>query len=308
MSRPQAAPITFCIFSFNRGRFLENCVQSIEHCMEGPEIVVFDDRSDDPETLRTLESLGKRHKLVTSAKINPIKHGGLYSNMQSALDMLQDRELLGFLQDDTQIVRAVTQAEIRNLADIFSDTPDLGFLHPCFIRGFEQQRRPVTMLPGPDANLYYRKNMGQSAGVHYSDLLITSPARLLRRGWRFLQSEPENDRQARALFGPMAYTRFPFAMWLPEVPAFRGKKKSWTLRVAERRKNCGFYPFRIWSEEESRNFMHRSANDLPVAERYLSCIAHEPPKPWTYNPLTGYRWLQHVNALEMFLRKHLLKG
>jgi glycosyltransferase involved in cell wall biosynthesis len=308
MKQLQVAPITFCIFSFNRGRFLENCVQSIELCIQNPEIVIFDDRSNDPETIQILESLGKRHKLVTSAKIDNIKHGGLYSNMQSALEMLQDRKLLCFLQDDTQIVRPITQAEIRNLTNIFSDTPDLGFLHPCFIRGFEQQRRPVTMLPGSNASLYYRKNMGQSAGVHYSDLLVTSPARLRQRGWHFLQSEPENDQQARALFGPMAYTRFPFAMWLPEVPAFRGKKKSWTLKVAERKKNCGFYPFRIWSEEESLNFINRPADDLPVAEKYLSCVAHEPPKPWTYNPLTGYRWLQRVNALEMFLRKHLFKG
>lgn len=308
MSRLRDSAITFCIFSFNRGRFLENCVRSIELTVEDPEIVIFDDQSDDPETVGILESFGRRHRVVTSADKGAIKHGGLYNNMQSALEMLRDRELLCFLQDDTQLVRPVGRDEIQGLVEVFSNHPGLGFVHPCFIRGMHRRRRPVTMGPGPETDLFYRENGGQSAGMHYSDLFIASPRRLLARGWRFFQSEPQNDRQAAALFGPMAYMRAPFAMWLPEVPAFRGKKKSWALKAAERKKRCGFYPFRIWSEQASRDFVSRSADDLPVAEQYLSCVGREPPKPWTYNPLSGLRWLKHLNTVEVFLRKLLIRG
>src|SRR5690606_36497204 len=106
-----------------------------------------------------------------------------------------------------------------------------------------------------------------------------------------------NERQAKTLFGPMAYLRAPFAMWLPAVGAYRGKKKTWALRVAEKRKYCGFYPFRIWSKDEVSIFRYRSARDLPVAEAGLDCGPNAPARPWTYNPLSGERLLKHLNNL-----------
>lgn len=297
--------ITFCIFGFNRGQFLQHCVASIEKALPAAEIVLFDDDSTDPATCDILAHLQARHQVIKPVRKGAIKHGGLYHNMQNALELLSDRRLLCFLQDDTQVVRPLGEKEISQLHQAFADHPQLGFIHPCFIRGVDLRKRPVIALPGPEDGLYLRKDMGQSAGVHYSDLVIFNPRRLLDAGWRFAQSEPENDRQAKALFGAMPYMHAPFAMWLPEVPAYRGKQKTFALKVAERKRRCGFYPFVFWREDQVASFLQRPRTQLPVAEDFLTCEPSPAHTPWTYNPLTGQRLLKHLNNLEVFLRRYL---
>ncbi len=297
----------FCIFSFNRGPFLGNCIRSIEQCVPGATIVVFDDNSEDPETLTTLAEIAKKHRVVIPEELGSTKHGGLYDNMQSAIELLKDEALVCFLQDDTQIVRPIFEREIQHLNDLFSENLALGFIQPCFLRASAKHRRPFKMPGEADTSLLYREDRGQSAGVHYSDLLITSPVRLLEKGWTFRSSEPENEKQAKALFGPMPYLYSPFAMWLPGVPAYRGKTKTWALKCAEKKGQCGYYPFEIWSPDESKQFLARPAKQLPIAEDYLSCVGLTPEKPWKYTPLSGHRWLKKLNSVEVFIRRRLGK-
>lgn len=299
--------ITFCIFSFNRGVFLKNCIDSIETAVEQPDIVIFDDDSDDPQTLEYLSDIASRHQIVWPEKKGNIKHGGLYHNMQNALVKLKDRELLCFLQDDTQLVRPLMSGEVKAFNDLFEKSPDIAFIHPCFIRGIDQMKRPLIPESGPNGTVFLRKNMGQSAGVHYSDLVMFKPARLLRADWEFKQSEPANDAQAKDAFGSMLYLWAPFAMWLPEVPAYRGKSKTLGLKLAEKRKKCGFYPFQIWSEAQTTRFLTTdSGKEPPIAESHLECVGQTPTRPWTYNPLTGYSLLKHLNNIEVALRRWLL--
>ncbi|WP_347330616.1 glycosyltransferase family A protein [Marinimicrobium locisalis] len=299
----------FCIFSFNRGPFLDNCVRSIEQCLPGAEIIVFDDDSDDAQTLSVLENIRATHTVVTPEKAGSTKHGGLYANMQSAIERLKDASsLVCFLQDDTQVVRPILEEELQFLDRLFSENPSLGFVQPCFLRASAKSRRPFQVPEQGKTELLYRENRGQSAGLHYSDLLITSPARLLQRQWTFRTSEPENDRQAKAMFGPMPYLYSPFAMWLPNVPAYRGKKKTWALKYAEEKMQCGYYPFELWSTEQSEQFIARPEDQLPIAEDYLTCNGHTPPKPWRYTPLSGQRWLKRLNSIEVFFHRHFGKS
>ncbi len=297
--------LTVCIFSFNRGRFLRNCVESIRSCIPSAEIVIFDDNSDDPETCEYLGQAAEFCRIVEPREVGTIKHGGLYHNMNAALDLCGDRRLVCFLQDDTQVVRPVSLTELEAIDDLFTSNPGLGFIHPCFIRGIDLRKRPVTPLPGPASGFFYRKDTGQSAGIHYSDLVVFKPGRLVDAQWCFHQSEPANDKQARDLFGMMAYMWLPFAMWLPEVPAYRGKKKTLGLRMAEQKKRVGFYPFRLLSEDEVAHMQGHESPQLPVAEDFLECTPSSPPRPWTYNPLTGLRLLKNLNNLEVAFRRWL---
>jgi len=295
--------LTICIFSFNRGKFLHNCVESIRDCIPGAEIAIFDDNSTDPETIRYLEEAAEFCRIVAPREVGTIKHGGLYHNMNAALDILKDQSLVCFLQDDTQVVRAVSSNELDELEGIFSRNSELGFVHPCFIRGMDLRKHPVVPLAGPAPELFFRENTGQSAGIHYSDLVLFKPTRLIKAGWTFHQSEPENDRQAKALFSMMAYMWRPFAMWLPEVPAYRGKNKTLGLRLAERKKRVGFYPFKLLPESALDQATKQEVPILPVAEDFLECIPSSPPKPWTYNPLSGLRFFKNLNNLEVALRR-----
>jgi len=295
--------LTVCIFSFNRGQYLRNCVESIRACIPEADIVIFDDNSDDPETLAYLEKAGDFCRIVEPREVGTIKHGGLYHNMNAALDLLRDSPMLCFLQDDTQMVRPVSSSELKEIGELFEKNPGLGFVHPCFIRGIDLKKRQVTPLAGPAPGFFYRQDTGQSAGIHYSDLVVFKPGRLVDAGWCFRQSEPANDTQARELFGMMAYMWLPFAMWLPEVPAYRGKKKTLGLRLAEKKKCVGFYPFKLLSDDEVEQAREHEPPRLPVAEDFLECTPFSPPVPWTYNPLTGLRLLKNVNNLEVAFRR-----
>ncbi|MDI9246697.1 glycosyltransferase [Marinobacter sp. CHS3-4] len=295
--------ITFCVFSYNRGNFLKNCVDSIRLCVPSAEIIIFDDDSTDSDTQEYLSQIKSSVRVVGQEKAGEIKHGGLYHNMNCALRMCSDRSLVCFLQDDTQVVRPVSDEDFSVIDSLFARDSSLGFIHPCFIRGISLKKRPLTPLNGRDESVFFRKDTGQSAGIHYSDLVVFKPSRLLHAGWKFEQSEPENDRQARRLFGMMAYMWLPFAMWLPEVPAYRGKHKTLGLRLAERKKQVGFFPFKVWSQDTVQEARRNAGETLPVAEEWLECIPKDPPKPWTYNPLTGLGLFKQLNNLEIAIRR-----
>lgn len=297
--------IGFCIFSFNRGRYLKNCVESIRSCLPEADITIFDDNSDDQETLNHLDDLKNICHIMTPSSHGKTKHGGLYLNMQAALEALSDYTLLCFLQDDTQVARPVGAEEIDHWIALFNDNPSIGFLHPCFIRGIDQKKNTVMPIEGPTKNTYYRKNNGQSAGIHYSDLMITMPHRLIAKNWLFEQSEPKNDIQAKEKFGAMLYLYSPFAMWLPDVPAYRGKKKTYALELAEKKNHCGFYPLAIWHEERAVDFINRADLTPPIAENYLHALGRlNQDKLWKYNALSGSRFLKKLNIIEVFIRRN----
>lgn len=298
----------FCIFSFNRGRFLQNCVDSIKQCAPGARIVVFDDSSYDEATKEVLEQLRKKHTVIQPGHNLQRRLGGLYGNMQSALDYCKDEPLVCYLQDDTQMVRPLTADDIAEINRLFDNDEKIGFISPCFLRERNRQRDQKSMEFDVSRNIYFRTGTSQSAGQNFSALLMMRPARLLANGWQFGRSEPENDRQAKQLFGPMAYLKVPFAMWLPEVPTYRGKRKTLALKIAEKRRQSGFFPFRILSEDEVASLRARDEKILPIAEDFLSCLNGNPARPWAYHPMQGSRWLQKLSSVELALRRWFQRG
>jgi hypothetical protein len=288
----------FCVFSFNRGQFLLNCIQSIENCASDSKIIVFDDNSDDPETIDILQDIETNHKIVQPGHSSQHHLGGLYGNMQSALEYCKDEELVCYLQDDTQLVHPLTEDSVTIINEAFSRLPRLGFLHPCFIRGINK-KRGARYLYDLDSKLYFRTSSKRSAGRFFSALLIMKPDRLLKSGWRFESSEPKNNLQAETLFQPMGYLFSPIAMWLPEVPAYRGKRKTLGLKLAERRRGCGYFPFKQMTVEQIEALNNRPSSEIPYAEDFLECIPENPKKPWRYNPLTGAGWMKTLNQLEI---------
>ena len=53
----------FCIFSYNRGHYLKNCVESLRRCLPAQSvktsITIYDDGSNDHETVSLLASIGE---------------------------------------------------------------------------------------------------------------------------------------------------------------------------------------------------------------------------------------------------------
>mgnify|MGYP006286484113 CR=1 FL=1 len=302
MTAREPADLVFCIFSFNRGRFLRNCVASVERCAPGARIVVVDDDSTDQDTRTALDAIGLTHEVLVPKHLSRHHLGGLYGNMQSALEHCADAPLLCFLQDDTQLVRPVQAQDVAFFEAAFDGNPRLAFLHPCFVKGLHRASGARYTFD-ERRGLYERAPTERSAGRYFSAMLITRPSRLLARGWRFRRGEPDNNQQARELFDPIGYLPAPIAMWLPAVPSYRGKRKTLGLRLAERWGRCGFYPFRILDEAEVGALRARPTAEPPYAEAHLECLPSTPPAPWTYGPLAGRRLLKALNNLETNLRR-----
>jgi glycosyltransferase involved in cell wall biosynthesis len=300
------ARMKFYIFSYNRGTFLDHCVTSIEKCAPSSPIVIFDDTSNDPHTREVLGRLSQRHRVISSGKLSGHKHGGLYGNMQSALEKMDDDELFCFLQDDMQLVRSINDDDISYIHNFFQVYSDSGFLQPTFLKGATRSKDAELIRYDAEGQVYFREQNKNSAGFYYSDICISTARHLRERGWTFETGEPTNEMQAKRLFPTrMGLMRDPFAMWLPYAPAYRGKQKTLALKLAEKTRNCGFYPFKIMSDAASAELKARPAESLPVAEDYLETINPGLKKPWIYYPLQGSRSFKHLNRLELFLRRLL---
>lgn len=294
----------FCVFSFNRGRYLENCITSIETCAPGHSIVILDDNSTDPETTRVLEKYRGKYRVIQPPGNAKSKHhlGGLYGNMQRAFEECIDAELVCYLQDDTQMVRRLEDKDIEDIEARFQKAPALGFINPCFIRGINFTKG-AEYAYNAELKLYFRERSRRSSGTYFSALLIMKPGRLRDAGWSFAESEPANNQKAATHFMPMGYLFAPFAMWLPEVPAYRGKKKTLGLKLAEKKRKCGYYPFALMTDSEITDLKQRHESRLPIAEDFLHCEGQEPPKPWAYNPLTNTGWIKTLNQAEVSIRR-----
>ena len=296
----------FFVFSYNRGPHLRNCIESIETCAPDHRVIVYDDASNDPETRQILNDIEKRHDVRRrDDKGSENQHGALYTNMQRALDAVEGDELMCFLQDDTQLVRRVDAEDIQLIEHYFETFPNAGFLAPVFQKAITRQRTLERFVYYPDRNVFVceHRSRKQVAGVYYSDISITRSDRLRNVNWQFISGEFDNEQQAKTHFLEMGYLHAPFAMWLPNPPAYRNKKKSFTFQLAEIINKAGFYPFRIMGEEATQRLRQRPTSQVPIAEDYLTVADETLRSPWIYDPLRRYRLLRKLAKLEALLRR-----
>ncbi|MDX1589072.1 MAG: glycosyltransferase family 2 protein [Oleiphilaceae bacterium] len=296
----------FFVFSYNRGPHLKNCIDSIEACAPGHPVVVYDDASEDPETQRIVADIGTRHEVVRREdKDSGDQHGALYTNMQRAIDSVREDSLICFLQDDTQLVRKIDEQDLRFMEGYFERFPDAGFLAPVFQKRITRQRTLDRFVYREDRGVYVceHRSRKQVAGVYYSDISVTRSDRLRSVNWKFVPGEFDNEQQAKAHFLEMGYLYAPFAMWLPNPPAYRNKKKSFTFRLAEIVNRAGLYPFAIMDSDRVEALRTRPTRQVPIAEDYLQVTVPGLKSPWIFDPLRRYRLLRKMAKLEAFLRR-----
>lgn len=289
--------MNFWIFSYNRGQFLRNCVNSIEQCASNIHytITVFDDNSDDVETLKYLEAIGRKHRVLTpQSDSNTSKHGGLYGNMQAAFEQCEG--IVCFLQDDTQLVRAIEVKDIAHIQNFFTLKSEVGFIQPAFFRGCNEKKDRKLTRYDDSCNMYYVDRFKRAAGAFYSDICIFSAERLREKNWSFADREAKNETNARASFSQMPYLSNPIAAWLPNVPAYRSKSQNWAMRIAHKLNNSGFFPIEILTDDKLDRFLQRDVQLIPYAESFLSAPGNK-VTPWIYYPLQNRKWLKKTSHL-----------
>lgn len=289
------------VFSYNRGRFLRNCVSSIERHASDARLIVYDDLSDDAETRKVLEEIGQKHEVLQpSADSNHNKLGGLYGNMQSVYEHLGDDDIMCCVQDDMQFVRDISADDRQAIEAFFDNNTNAGFLHPCFMKGHQRQRYHDTTRYNEEQQVYFRESNDRRAGEYYSDIFIASIKRLRDKQWKFLGKEKLINAQASEVFDRMGFLPHPFVHWLPCVPSHRHKGKTWALKIAEKRSGVGFYPFDTKQASDWQGFFQRDVNaQFPIAEDFLTTTPVAPVNPWIYHPMQDVpRWIDLAHKFQ----------
>jgi len=294
-----APVLEVAIFSFNRGAWLANCVESVQRNIPQARLRIHDDNSDDPHTLAVLA--GMADFVVRAGPAGAADHGGLYANMQRALETAQGDFVL-FLQDDMQIVRPVAADEIAAIAGIFDSDPRLGFLAPIFMKG-ERMKRYRRKLTPDDALRLYQPAPHAAPPITYIDTALAHVGRLREAGWRFRPSEAQNVAQALDLFGPMPFLAEPFSFFCPEVPIFRNRRQSLAARLASRIAGEGVKAFHDMTPGAVRAFKTRALNVWPVAEDFLTPTDPRVRRPFVYKDVKARWWLNALHRLEKALRR-----
>jgi len=309
------------IFSFNRGPYLKNCLRSVqgnilpdsdaetgadESVANGRDVnlTVIDDNSTEPATLELLNSISSDIKVLQPEAKRKGRHGGLYANMQLALDHAREGSVILFLQDDMQIVRPLDNTDFQYIERYFAYYSQSAFLNPVFLKGQRKRRdKKITRLQ-VDFPVYYRifPRKKNSRGISYADVVLAHRDRLKRAKWEFLPSEVANAQQAMNKFGRMGFMASPFVMFLPEVPVYRGNNKTFAVRVSEKRKGLEPRAYEPMTSEQVQALRERDLKQLPVAEHYLTTSNPNVKKPFEYSQVNVSPTLRVLHKIELAYR------
>lgn len=297
------AALEVAIFSYNRGAYVENCLASVQRNLPGARVRVYDDGSTLPETVTYLAGLGDI--VVRPGAGRSDRLGGLYSNMQAALEAAE-AEFLLFMQDDTQVVRAVGAEELTALRDWFNANPDAAFASPVFLKGARRASRKRLLKAVPQARGYRFEttNAGRVVDMFYNDISVAHVGRLRAAGWRFHPSERANAEAARdAGFARMLVLGDPFVFFCPEVPFFRFKDQTLGARWADRILGRDVRRFTDMSAQEMQDFRARPLSQLPFAEDFLTPQNPGVRRPFVYKSVNARWYTRALNKLELALRR-----
>ena len=290
------------IFSYNRGDYLKNCVESLHRNMPGVRFTVYDDGSDEPLTLTYLQSLGEHVRHMKSAGDD--RHGGYYNNMQAALDATQADYLL-MLQDDLQVVRPFAHQDLLGIDQIFQQSPDVAFLSPVFLKGSKRAYFQKSYQPDHQLRCYRWLADPLDLGKvprKYADVALLHVGRLRGKTWQFASSEEGNGVLADSLFGDMVQVAEPWVFYIPEEPAYRGRVLTFGAKLAARMSGNQVKAFVDMSPQTNAMFAQRSLCTYPFAEDFVDTVDPSVRKPYKFN-VYRTRWLPLVlNKLELWLR------
>jgi len=286
--------IEVAIFSYNRLFYLKNALNSVQRNLPDARIRIYDDGSEQSEMK---DFLVENSNLVgaTSKRLES-KHGGLYANMQSALDAAETDYLL-FMQDDTQIVRKMDLDDLAAIDRAFEAFPNAAFLSVMFLKG-EKKRRYKRVLRVDDGNQLYRsKSLEDGVVQSYYDVVLCHVPRLRAAGWQFENTEVANMTQASKLFGEMPILRNPVMFFCPEVPFFRDRKQSLAARILEKRRKVNPV-FHDMAEEDITQLKKRHLSLLPYAEDWLTPTLQGLRRPFVFKDVKASLWLSFLYAVE----------
>ena len=297
-----AAPLEAFVMGYNRGPQLGWCLASLRRHAGGVPVTVIDDGSDDPATLAVLEAAP--FPVRRAGARGDGRLGGLYANMQAALDGTAAPRVL-FLQDDCQLIRPLDASVLAELDAVFEADPSQAIVCPLIRMGPRQARREGAFEPaagGPAWHYRPEEGAGSITAQHYTAISILDRSRLIAAGWRFEKTEGDNARQAMRLgLAPMAHLDRPFAAQLPEVPTSRWGRPTLGARIAARLDGPEVRGFRDLTAREAADL--GGGAQPPLAEDVLTPTHPRTRRPFVHKGVNARGWTRALNRAELMLRR-----
>ncbi len=261
------------VFSYNRGKFLLNCLRSIEACAPGIRVCILDDNSTDNYTKSVLGNLAQHYAVVenTNETHAEIKTGGLSGAMNIAMMMAKKEcvKLAVFIQDDMQFVRRLDDGEIKSYYSYFDSVPNSMQISTAFIRELSGDTFHEDYDTSKNAHAYIRLEARERGKSSFSASGVFSVDRFHDLFHNFDVGEGANSAKARSLGLVCGRAIYPNMCWLPYPLSYRGKKKTFKHNVFEKLGRSGFYPIDLMTPEQEAAFLARDRNIPPIMERFL---------------------------------------
>lgn len=289
--------LSVAIFSYNRGKYLKNLLNSLDRHLPEARVVVYDDDSDDAYTKQVLAET--HHRVSRGAPVAISKrHGNLYGNMQKALEDCETRFLL-FLQDDNQIVRDVGAGTFAAIEAAFAHQ-DVAFARMQLLKQRRHSRLLSQLAPDPNARLYW-PNVAMAElpwGHVYWDVILADTAKLRAANWTFQESERDNQIQARGLFRCAPYLADPFVSYCPEVSVYRNRKLYLSSRIVDLERQGAICRYIPMTADENRAFTTRPLDIMPLAEDFLKTDPSDVKRPFEDHDYARTWWLKALYKVE----------
>lgn len=302
------------VFSYNRGVFLENCLNSIERAnTKGYDVHIIDDSSDDSYTQNAMRRAEKEKKYKThssSDQNGEYKTGGLYGamNLALAISARKGYKYLLFIQDDMQFTRELSQWDIDNFDNYFANNPKSLQISICFhgVKGIDNLADALTEDLSGVAWIYKpEREQGKS---RFSAVGLFSMERVTQHLGRFDVGEHVNASRCADLGLYRGLYRAPLMHWLPFPKSYRGKKRSFAHSAIEWICGAGFHPLEFKAGTPPSNLYNWGDNEV-ITERAL--ISKTAPNAVYWTGAGGVEqifarggWRMHLfNALQSVRKK-----
>lgn len=295
------------VFSFNRGEFLENCLKSFRTCAPGIKVTVLDDNSTDPHTIEVLSRLQDEVQVIQPQNgQTETKTGGLYGNMNAALEIVHEANLKYalFIQDDMQLVRSLRSVDFEMIASFFEFNTNAIQYQTCFRRRNTSARLEKLAFLDASKTAFFLPDGAEEGKDNFSATGIFHVSRVKERLDKFVIGEGANSERCRDLGIKLGIASYPFMNWLPYPPSFRSKKRNTVHRALEHLGGAGFHPIEPMPSMTRESLLNKDPELIPIAEDWLSAPSAPRHDYWStgggeYNllarggvPATAFRTLR----------------
>lgn len=272
------------VFSYNRGRYLKNCLDSLKRNAQEYPVTVIDDGSEDPDVWDALHDRRDVIDVVVNDVSGNSYLGGLYRNMQYAVDAYRDTTMALFIQDDQQVLRPLTKRDEERWETFFFANPDAHEIITTFPKKDSIADTDGLIVDGIN-DLYWR-DPEKSNRAFFTATGVLNIEKMRQDGWRFLPTEGENNIQAKELGYKLAMSPYPLMMWLPNAKSSKFRKKGIPHKFAEWYRKAGFYPYEQIGQETLNWLEKRPIHEIPYAQDVLKPAGFPKGQQWLFEDAT----------------------